>query len=450
MCSKTLHKMRMEAKDLFMSGVQAVNAYDTTRQSLCINEETFTVRDTLSRYIPFNLKEFRHIFLTAFGKAAGLMARATEDILQDRITTGVVVVKHGNRIKLNRSHLLEAAHPLPDKHSLRGAQRIARLVSEAGETDLVLCLLSGGGSALCTLPDGNITLGDLRMVTRQLLSCGANIHEVNTLRKHVSQIKGGGLARLAYPATAVSLIISDVIADRLDSIASGPTAPDETTFQDAYDIMKKHGLLETVPVAIRNHIEAGLKGEVPETPKPGDPVFEKTNNIIITHNLDALRAIAQKAVQIGYRTLMLTSRVQGDTRNVARIFGTMIKDLSDSARSQGPICIIAGGEMTTRVTGKGKGGRNCDFGLALSPLIHGLKNTVVLSAGTDGADGPTDAAGVIIDGTTLHRLQSMGLDHNAALADHDSYSILKKSGDLLVTGPTGTNVMDLQLVLLGQ
>jgi hydroxypyruvate reductase len=386
--------------------------------------------------------------LIGLGKVAGPMARAAEDILQDRITKGIIVVKHGSRVHLKRTDILEAAHPIPDVHSLKSAQMILRLAAGLNENDLMLCLLSGGGSALCSLPHGGITLHDLQQLTQELLSCGANINEINILRKHLSQIKGGQLARIAYPATVVSLIISDVIDDRVDSIASGPTAPDPSTFKDAYGIIKKYELLETAPVTIRAYLKAGLQGKIEDTPKPGEPFFQRTCNIIITHNLDALHAIAQKAAHTGYRTLMLTSKLCGDTRHVARIFGELIKDLASPAHSQRAICVIAGGEMTVHVTGKGKGGRNCDFGLAVAPILHDLDRAVLLSAGTDGADGMTDAAGVIIDSTTLKRLESMGLDHRTALADHDSYSIFKESGDLLVTGPTSTNVMDIQLALV--
>ena len=444
----TLQQMRMEAREFFSTGIHAVDGYDKTRQCLLVDGKTLVVRDAFGHVLSKDLDFFRRIFLIGLGKVAGPMARAAEDILQDRITKGIIVVKHGSRVHLKRTDILEAAHPIPDVYSLKSAQMILRLAAGLNENDLMLCLLSGGGSALCSLPHGAITLPDLQQLTQELLSCGANINEINILRKHLSQIKGGQLARFAYPATVVSLIISDVIDDRVESIASGPTAPDPSTFKDAYDIIKKYHLLETAPVTIRAYLKAGLQGKVKDTPKPGEPFFKRTSNFIITHNLDALHAIAQKAAHTGYRTLILTSRLRGDTRHVAPKFGGLIKGLASSAHSQRAICVIAGGEMTVQVTGKGKGGRNCDFGLAVAPILHDLDRAVLLSAGTDGADGMTDAAGVIIDSTTLKRLEGMGLDHRAALADHDSYSIFKESGDLLVTGPTNTNVMDIQLALV--
>jgi glycerate 2-kinase len=246
----------------------------------------------------------------------------------------------------------------------------------------------------------------------------------------------------------ISLIISDVIGDRIDSIASGPFAPDATTYDDAFEILQKYALVDKIPGSIHDHIESGLKGAVPETIKPGDSVFQNTHNMIIANNQHALHAIERKAQQIGYYTLILTSKLQGDTREVARAFGSMIKTLSNKTQRSGSICLIAGGEMTVRVTGKGRGGRNCDFGLALAPLIKKTGKTVVLSATTDGIDGATDAAGIIIDSTTLAGLMDMGLDHEEALIDHDSYSVFQKSRELLKTGPTGTNVMDIQLVLM--
>ena len=448
MHSNALAQMRRDARDLFMTGVHAVDAYTRTRQSMCVDGEKIIVSDTYGQEVVMDLKRFKRILLTGFGKAAGSMAQATEDTLKERITDGVIIVAKGTPTSLEHSRLIEASHPLPDKNSIKGAGLLARLVRKANENDLILCLISGGGSALCTLPQGNITLDDLRTLTQQLLNCGASIEEINTIRKHISQIKGGQLARLAYPASIISLIISDVIGDRIDTIASGPFAPDTTTFKNTYEILKKYAITKSIPASILAHIEAGLKGAEPETPKPGDPVFRNATHMIIANNLSAMRAIEHKAQQIGYGTLMLTSKLRGDTREVARTFGAMINTLFHKTQCQATFCLIAGGEMTVRLTNKGRGGRNCDFGLALAPLIEGLEKTVVLSAGTDGIDGSTDAAGVIIDGKTLPRIQNLGIDYREILLDHDSYSAFIQSGDLLVTGPTGTNVMDIQLVLI--
>jgi len=396
MIPKHLKNMRTHARDLFLAGIRAVDAYAKTEQSLRIDEKTLIIHGDPGQHAQLDLDEFRHIYLIGFGKAAGNMARAAEDILKTRLTDGIIIIPYGHRVQLSRSRVIQAAHPVPDTQSLDAARQIEQLGRRASEQDLVICLLSGGGSALCSLPLPGISIQNLSILNQLLLASGASIDEINAVRKHVSQIKGGQLARFISPATLVSLIISDVVADRLDSIASGPTAPDTTTFEQAYDVLKKYQLTKLVPPDIIRVIEAGVRGHLPETPKVNDPVFRNTSNFIISRNLDALRAIRQQAEGIGYQTLILTSRLQGDTRKVARIFGAMIKSLTSESRSRGALCIITGGEMTVRVTGKGKGGRNCDFGLSLVPLISGRSGTVVLSAGTDGTDGPTDAAGVIV------------------------------------------------------
>ncbi len=443
-----LKHIREQARGLFLTGIHAVDAYESTKQSMSVDGNRLFIRNRDGQQAQFDMEACRRIYLIGFGKAAGPMARAVEDALQDRITNGIIVVPYGNQVELSHSQIIQAAHPLPDTQSQNGARQIIGLVLQADERDMVICLLSGGGSSLCCLPHAGITIEDMAVLNQLLLESGASIHEINTIRKHVSQIKGGHLARSIYPATTVTLMISDVIADRLDSIASGPTVPDPTTFKQAYAVLEKYRLAKSIPPNIHRLIEAGANGEVLETPKENDPAFRKTSNYIVARNMDALRAIRQQAERMGYRTLILTSRLQGDVTEVARTFGAMIKELIPVAQSQGPLCIITGGEMTVRVVGMGKGGRNCHFGLSLVPLISGQTGTVVLSAGTDGTDGPTDAAGVIVDHTTFAKLYGMGLDHRIALMDYDSYTLFQKSGDLLQTGPTGTNVMDVQLVLI--
>ena len=451
MSQKPIDQMRADAKDLFIEAINAVDAFRVTKCSLAINGESLIACDILGRTVTFDLTRFKRILVLGFGKAAGLMAHATEDILQDRISEGIVITARGHNIPpLRKTRMAEAGHPVPDAHSLKGTQCIAELAKSAGNHDLVICLISGGGSAFFTLPCEDIALVDLQQLTEQLLRCGANIREINTVRKHLSQIKGGRFAGLAYPATIVSLIISDVIGDRLDVIASGPTVPDGTTFQDAHTVLAKYRLVDKVPVSVRKHIEWGIEGKIEETPRQDDMVFQKVKNLIIAHNLTALRAIVQKAKQMGYYSFILSSMIEGDTRHAAQGFATMIKALADSSSfNRKPFCIVAGGEMTIKVSGKGKGGRNTDFCLALAPLIHGMKNVVVLSAGTDGIDGTTDAAGAIIDGATSHKALNLKLDIDAALTENDSYTLLKKLDELLITGSTQTNVMDIQIIMIG-
>ena len=443
--------MRTDVKDLFKHAIKAVDAFMITKRSLEIDRESLIARDILGRIVAFDLTQFKRILVIGFGKVADLMAHATEDILQDRISDGIIITKRVHNIpQLRKIHVVEAGHPVPDARSIEGAQRIVELARSTDDRDLVICLISGGGSALCSLPCENIALVDLQQLTEQLLKCGANIEEINTIRKHVSQVKGGRFARLVFPATLVSLIISDVIGDRLEVIASGPTVPDETTFQDARSVLEKYSLVDKVPASVRKHIELGVEDKIEETVRKDNPVFQKVETLIIAHNLTALRVIVKKAAQMGYSSFILSSMIKGDTRHNAKGFATAIKALAEpSLSNRKPFCVVCGGEMTARVSGKGKGGRNTDFCLALAPLIHGMKNVVILSAGTDGIDGATDAAGAVIDGSTSHKALSLDLDIDAALAENDSYALLKKLNALLVTGPTRTNVMDIQIITVG-
>jgi hydroxypyruvate reductase len=315
-------------------------------------------------------------------------------------------------------------------------------VSGAGADDLVICLVSGGASALLPYPAGEVTLADKQETTRRLLECGANIHEINTVRKHISSIKGGQLAAAAWPATVLSLILSDVIGDDLDVIGSGITAPDRSTFDDALAILDRFDLLERIPGAVRRHLEAGRS----ETPKEDHPAFRRTHNLVVGSNDLALSAAAVRARELGYRPLILSSFIEGETRDVARVHAAIAKEIRASGRPlRAPACVISGGETTVTIHGKGKGGRSQEFALAAAIDIAGMPSTVLLSGGTDGTDGPTDAAGAICDGRTISRSRLPAREH---LAQNDSYPFFDALGDLIRTGPTGTNVMDVRLVLV--
>jgi hydroxypyruvate reductase len=384
---------------------------------------------------------FRDIYVIGAGKAGAAMARAAERVLGDRITAGLVNVKYGHTEKLRRIELNECGHPVPDANGVAGAERIAQLAAGAGAQDLVVCLISGGGSALLPLPAPPVTLDEKQAVTRMLLACGATIHEINCVRKHISAIKGGQLARLAAPAAVECLILSDVIGDNLDVIGSGPTAPDGATFADARAVLERYGLLERVPAAVRER----LAGAAPDTPKAGDAVFGRVRNVIVGSNDLALRAAARRARVLGYRPLVLSSVVEGETREVARVHAAIAREVRRTGRPvRAPACLITGGETTVTIRGEGLGGRNQEFVLAAALDIAGLPGTVVFSAGTDGTDGPTDAAGAIADGATLERAP----DAAGYLARNDSYHYFERLGDLVKTGPTGTNVMDVRLILL--
>lgn len=385
---------------------------------------------------------FRDIYVIGAGKAGASMAQAAERILGRRITAGLINVKDGHTLRLRRIELNECGHPVPDERGVAGAARIAAIAESAGRDDLVLCLISGGASALLPAPAPPITLEEKQSVTRLLLASGANIHEINTVRKHISRIKGGQLARLAAPAHVESLLLSDVIGDDLDVIGSGPTAPDASTFTDAAAILAKYGIAGRVPQSVRDRIALGE----PETPKPGDPIFRRVRNTVVGSNRLALDAAARRAKELGYRTLILSSEIQGETRDVARMHAAIARELAHTGRPvRPPACIVTGGETTVTLKGEGLGGRNQEFVLAAAIDIARVPDVVVFSAGTDGSDGPTDAAGAIADGETLARKP----DARSYLDANDSYRYFEALGDLVKTGPTNTNVMDVRLVLAG-
>jgi glycerate 2-kinase len=393
-----------------------------------------------------DFSKFRRVFVIGAGKAGASMAQAAERVLGRRIAAGLINVKDGHLAKLRRIELNECGHPLPDERGVAGAQRIAQLAGEAGKDDVVICLISGGGSALLPLPSEGITLEEKQSVTRLLLACAANIHEINAVRKHLSRIKGGQLARLAAPAPVEALLLSDVIGDDLDVIGSGPTAPDVSTFASAQAILEKFAILDRVPPAVKERLDRGIRGEIPETPKPNDAMFARVRNVVVGSNRLALTAAARRARALGYRTLVLASRIQGETRDIAGMHAAIAHELATSSEPvKPPACIISGGETTVTIKGDGLGGRNQEFALAAAIGIAGLENVVVFSAGTDGSDGPTDAAGAIADGDTLAR----NPDAQNYLDRNDSYHYFDALGDLIRTGPTNTNVMDVRIVLAG-
>jgi len=369
------------------------------------------------------------------------MARAVEGILGERVTEGFVVVKDGYGVPTARIEVAEAGHPVPDARGLDASGRLLTLASSASERDLVLVLVSGGGSALTPAPAEPITLAEKQAVTRLLLEAGATIGELNAVRKHLSRFKGGLLARAAQPATVVTLALSDVVGDSLDVIASGPTVPDSSTFGDALEVLEARGVLERAPRAVVERLRAGARGAIDETPKPGDRAFEQTRHAVIGNNALIVEAAAAAAERLGYRPYVLTRGLQGEARAVGR-------ELIERARVDlVPVCVVAGGETTVTVHGRGRGGRCQEAALAAALALAPRDDLVVLAAGTDGTDGPTDAAGALVDAGTLTRGRAAGRDAERALADNDAYTFLSASGDHVVTGPTNTNLLDLYLVV---
>jgi len=363
------------------------------------------------------------------------MAAAVERILGRRITGGLINVPPGAGARLHRIELNESAHPIPDTAGRHGAKRIAEIARQAGARDLLLCLISGGASALMPDPAAGLTLPALQRMTRRLLNRGATIHELNTVRKHFSILKGGQLAKLAYPATIIALILSDVIGDDLDVIGSGPTVPDRSTNADAARVLEKYRI--DPPAALV------------ETPKPGDPAFARVQNLIIAGNRQAIDAAARLAKALGYWPLVLSTFIEGEAREIASMHAAIAKEILSSSRpSKRPVCILSGGETTVTVRGQGRGGRNQEFVLAAAIGLEGFGPATIFSAGTDGIDGPTDAAGAIADERTMGRARSLGLDARAFLDDNDSYHFFERLESLIKTGPTGTNVMDIRMILL--
>jgi len=445
----SLEELRNMARALFLKAVSAVNPSERLREILRIEDASLQIRVPEGPEGIFELGEFHNIFLIGTGKACASMAQAIEEIFGDRLTRGVITTKYGHGLPLKRTLVIESGHPIPDQKGLEGAKKMQALLKESGPEDLVIFLLSGGGSALLPFPAGGISLEEKQELTQLLLDCGADIKEINTIRKHISQIKGGWLTRWAYPSTVLSFILSDVVGDPLDAIASGPTVPDPSTFEDAWAILDKYNLLKRIAPSVRDYLLRGREGKVKETPKPGDVAFESVQNILIGSNILALRAAEKEASSYGLNTLILSSSVVGETRQAARFHTAVAREvISTGHPARKPACIISGGETTVTIRGKGLGGRNQEFALAAALEISGLEKVVVLSGGTDGTDGPTDAAGAIVDPTTLVRAKALGLDPRGHLENNDAYPFFQRLGDLLITGPTQTNVMDVRIMLV--
>jgi len=435
--------LRRDALAIFRAALKAADPAEAIRRHISVQRSA--LRAGRKRY---PLDAFRRVIVLGAGKASARMAEVLERLLGDHVSTGLINTKHGHLARLKRIYLNECGHPVPDAAGVDGSRRIAALAAEARAGDLVLCLISGGASALLPLPAEPITLDEKQETTRLLLACGATIHEINAIRKHISAIKGGHLARLAAPATVVSLLLSDVIGDALDVIGSGPTAPDASTFATAWGVIEKHDLSDRIPPVVRHRLEAGMLGELDDTPKPGDPCFRRVQNLVVGSNRLAVDAAARAARERGYRPVVLSTLIEGETRDIASMHAAILKEsLATGRPARPPVCFISGGETTVTLRGDGRGGRNQEFALVCALALDGLREVLALSAGTDGTDGPTDAAGALADGTTITRACALGLDAASALARNDSYPFFDALGDLIRTGPTGTNVMDVRLLL---
>jgi glycerate-2-kinase len=443
--SEVFRRLRSDACDILETALKAVDPEQAIYNSLRLRDETLIFEGG-----SVDLSEIKRVFVIGGGKAGGLMAKAVEALLGDRVESGVVNVLEGteNAVSLKYVELNGAHHPVPSESGVRGVKRMLEITKGLGEDDLVITLISGGGSALMPYPAEEVSLDDLQVITGRLLRAGATINELNAVRKHLSAFKGGQLARHCSPARMVSLILSDVIGDPLDIIASGPTAPDSSSFCDAKCVLEKYDLWDYTSENIKARISGGVKGNVPDTPKKDDPVFSKVSNILIANNAIAAGAANAKAVELGYDSLVLSTFIEGEARLVGEILSGIAKEIITRDRPLSkPAALIIGGETTVNVKRDGVGGRNQELALGASLKIDGLC-CLVAALGTDGVDGPTESAGAIVDGYTVRRSCELGLDAAKYLSENDSYHYFKELGDCIITGPTGTNVNDISLILV--
>ncbi len=437
-------KLRASATAIFQAGIQAVDPETCVNRWLRVTGDRIVIGDH-----DYPQEKIRRLYLVGAGKASAAMARAAEKRLGPRIDDGVVITKYGHGMPLAYCRLFEAGHPIPDEQGLLATQSLLDLVAGAGPGDLILCMISGGGSALSPAPPPGITLAHKQETTRLLLACGATIHEINVIRKHLSRIKGGRLCKSANGARIVSLILSDVIGDDLDIIASGMTAPDESTFDQCMAILARYDLLDRIPGPVRRHLHQGCEKSIPETPKPGNELFTRVRNHIVGSISDALSAAEEKARREGFSPLVLTSTMQGEAREVAKVLCSIAREVRRSGRPLAPpACLLSGGETTVTLTGNGLGGRNMELALSAGIQLAGESNLLLLSGGTDGTDGPTDAAGAFADGSMVKRATALGISSSDHLANNDAYNFFKPLEDLFITGPTRTNVMDVQIFLI--
>jgi glycerate-2-kinase len=428
---------KQRALDIFLAGVDSVKPDNLMKRHVSVDNDLLRING-----FSFDLRLVKHIYVVGFGKASAAMSQALEAILGPRIAGGCIITKYGHSVAQKYVDIIEAGHPVPDENGISGTERILSIVNNAGEDDLVICLISGGGSALLAdVPEG-CTLTDLKSLNDILLKTGADITEMNCIRKHLSGVKGGLLSKAAYPAQLVSLIISDVIGDPLDVIASGPTNPDPTTFADALLILKKYGIEKLIPSAVYRILMDGAEGKRGETLKPEDEVSQLTKNLVTGTNLLALKAAKEKAEAFGYTTRIVTNELQGDVSDVAAYI------IESAKATDKNTCLLFAGEPTIKVTGAGLGGRSQHLALLIAGLLKDVPGATILVAGTDGTDGPTDAAGAVVDSHTWKRALERSLDMEQYIRNNDAYNFFAQEGGLIITGPTQTNVMDLMIALI--
>jgi hydroxypyruvate reductase len=427
---------------VMQAALAAVEPGEAVRRALRREGDRLTVADR-----SYNLNTYDRVVVVGAGKASAPMAAAVEEIVGERVADGLVVVKHGHTHPTRVVQLREASHPIPDESCVNGTAELVALLGTTGPRDLVVVVLSGGGSALMLLPADGISLADMQQTTDLLLRAGATINELNTIRKHLEQAKGGGLARLAAPSDVLALVLSDVVGNPLDVIASGPTVPDTSTFADTCAIVDRFGIWDRLPASVADRLRAGREGKIADTPKPGDPLFDRVQTVVVASNELAAEAGVRQAEREGLAALLLTTYVEGEAREVAKVVAALAREeLARNRPLARPACLVLGGETTVQVRGTGVGGRNQELALAASLKIAGQDDVIIAALATDGNDGPNDATGALVEGTTVARARALGLDPDAYLANNDAYHFFDALGDLLITGPTNTNVNDLLFV----
>ena len=440
---------RQNLLDIFSSAIAAVDPYRAVLQAVKIEFSKLYVGSET-----YDLESFERIIVIGAGKATARMALAVEVLLKGKIDCGLIIIKNGHAEPLSIVEQVESSHPVPAEAGMSGTRRLLEMVRAADEKTLVICLLSGGASALLLAPVDGISLHDKQEVTQLLLNAGASINELNAVRKHLSSVKGGGLAQAAHPARMFALIMSDVIGDPLDVIASGPTVADSSTFADAWKVMLRYRLTEKLPPRVAAYLQRGMAGEAPETVKQNNPCLTTVQNVTIASIRQALLAAQENASQLGYETRIVTDQLHGEARDAAGFLAQVARDELVSMKPNEKRCLLCGGETTVTVRGGGVGGRNQELALAFALEIDGLQGVSLLSAGTDGTDGPNEAAGAMVDGTTVSQAQGAGIDTFSYLVNNDSYHFFQQFDAVtgahshLITGPTGTNVMDIQIMLL--
>ena len=431
------------AVKIFMEGIKGV------LPGKLINE-LVSLRGTILKigYNSYNLNGLNNIYVIGAGKAGSAMGHYLETILGSRITDGFIVTKYGHSCKLNYIRVAEAGHPVPDHNSYKAAEEILRIASGAGENDLVICLWSGGGSALLADHPEYSSQEDIAILNEKLVKCGADIHEMNAVRKHLSSVKGGQLAKHIAPAYLANILLSDVIGDPPDIIASGPAVPDNSTFTDALNVLEKYQLTEQLPENLINHIREGVQGIRPETPKANDDVFRKSVTFMAGNNKTALRFAQAEAEKWDFNSFIITDSLKGDIEPACTYIIDEINNYRNNSSVKKPVCLLFGGETTVKVTGNGKGGRNQHLALFTAFRLQDIPGITFLSAGTDGNDGDTDAAGAVVDSDTIRNAREMNIDPESFLNNFDSYNFFKSTGGHIRTGPTMTNVMDLMIALI--